>query len=125
MRVALLTRAVFGLHGYGGMERHVLELARFLAAAGVRPTIVTMPPTHRVEWTEPGVELQIVASPRLPLRGIPDRVTNYPYWSRLAGQKVAEQDLDEAHAQRLSVWGYSRLLRGRKTGQQEVHRQAR
>jgi hypothetical protein len=74
MRIALISRAVFGLHGYGGMERHVRELARFLARAGGEPTIVTMPSEHAAAWNEPGVELQIIEAARLPLRGIPDRV---------------------------------------------------
>ena len=110
MRVALLTRAVFGLHGYGGMERHVLELARFLTRAGVETTVVTTPPTRAAEWTEPGVRLQIVESPRLPLRGIPDRVVNYPYWSERAGEFLAGQNFDVVHAQGLSGWGYARRL---------------
>ncbi len=110
MKVALLTRAIFGLHGYGGMERHVLELARFLTRAGVDVTIVTMPPTYQGEWAEPGVKLQIVESPRLPLRGIPDRVINYPYWSEHAGEFLAGQDFDLVHAQGLSGWGYARRL---------------
>ena len=31
MRVALVARSVFPLHGYGGLERHVYDLARALA----------------------------------------------------------------------------------------------
>ena len=119
MRIALLSRAVFGLHGYGGMERHVQELARFLTRAGVEVTLVTMPPTVRQpqasptedEWNEPGVELLFITAPRLPLRGIPDRVVNYPYWTRAAGAFLAGKDFDLVHAQGLSGWGYARLLR--------------
>ncbi len=114
MRVALLSRAVFGLHGYGGMERHVTELARFLARAGVRVTVVTTPPTRDAQWNEPGVECQIITAPRLPLRGIPNRVINYPIWSRRAGHYVARNNFDVVHAQGLSGWGYSNTLaRGR------------
>ncbi|MGB8648639.1 MAG: glycosyltransferase family 4 protein [Anaerolineae bacterium] len=110
MRVALISRAVFGLHGYGGMERHVLELARFLHRAGAEVTLVTMPPHRQAEWTEPGIDLQVVTASRLPLRGIADRVTNYPYWSRAAGELVASRPFDVVHAQGLSGWGYARLL---------------
>ncbi len=110
MRIALVSRAVFGLHGYGGMERHVLELARFLHRAGAEVTVVTMPPHRGAEWTEPGVELQVVKASRLPLRGIPDRITNYPYWSRAAGEFIAGQKFDLVHAQGLSAWGYARQL---------------
>jgi glycogen(starch) synthase len=118
MHIALLSRAVFGLHGYGGMERHVRELARFLARAGVQVTLVTMPPTVRQtasaadgsEWDEPDIELLFVTAPRLPLRGIADRVVNYPYWTRAAGAYLASRNFDLVHAQGLSGWGYARLL---------------
>ena len=33
MKVALVARSVFPLHGYGGLERHVYDLARALAGA--------------------------------------------------------------------------------------------
>lgn len=118
MRIALLSRAVFGLHGYGGMERHVQELARFLTRSGVEVTLVTMPPNARMpqtsargdEWIEPGVEIRFVLAPRLPLRGIADRVLNYPNWTRAAGKYLATQNFDLVHAQGLSGWGYARLL---------------
>jgi glycogen(starch) synthase len=100
------------------MERHVQELARFLARAGVEVTLLTMPPFARQtrdgtgagEWDEPGVELQFVAAPRLPLRGIADRVVNYPYWTRAAGAYLAGKNFDLVHAQGMSGWGYARLL---------------
>lgn len=118
MRIALLSRAVFGIHGYGGMERHVRELARFLARAGMQVSLVTMPPPVRktpspadgCEWDEPDIELLFVAAPRLPLRGIADRVVNYPYWTRAAGAYLATRNFDLVHAQGLSGWGYARLL---------------
>jgi glycogen synthase len=118
MHIALVSRAVFGLHGYGGMERHVQELARFLARAGMEVTLVTMPPTvHKPpsaadtsSWDEPGIELIFVTAPRLPLRGIANRVVNYPYWTRAAGAYLASRNFDVVHAQGLSGWGYSRLL---------------
>lgn len=115
MKIALVSRAVFGVHGYGGMERHVQELARFLARAGVEVTVITRPPAHQGTsgadaWNEPGVELVFISAARLPLRGIPDRVLNYPYWTRAAGAYIASKDFDLVHAQGLAGWGYSRLL---------------
>ncbi len=110
MRIALLTRAIFGLHGYGGLERHVLDLARFLVRSGQNVTVVTMPPRRPRPWAEPGVQLQVVAAPRLPLRGIPDRVINYPYWSRFAAAYIAGERFDLVHAHGLAGWGYARLL---------------
>lgn len=110
MHIALLTRAVFGLHGYGGMERHVLELSRQLNRAGIRVTLVTMPPLRETEWHEPGIDLKIVDAPRLPVRGIPDRVLNYPRWSQAAARVAAALPVDLVHAQGLGGWGYAQLL---------------
>ncbi len=110
MHVALLSRAVFGLHGYGGLERHALELARHLTRAGVRVTIVTMPPTRDAQWHEPGIDLKIVDAPRLPLRGIADRVINYPRWSQAAARVIASLPVDLVHAQGVGGIGYAQLL---------------
>lgn len=110
MHIALASRAVFGLHGYGGMERHVLELARHLTRSGVRVTLVTMPPTRDSQWHEPGIELKIVESPRLPVRGIADRVINYPRWSQAAARVIAALPVDVVHVQGAGGYGYAQLL---------------
>jgi len=44
MRVAVVARAVFPLHGYGGLERSVYDLTRALAGRGVDVTLITPPP---------------------------------------------------------------------------------
>jgi hypothetical protein len=44
VKVALLARSVFPIHGYGGLERHVYDLARALAERGVEVTLITPPP---------------------------------------------------------------------------------
>ena len=41
LRVAVVARSVFPLHGLGGLERHVYDLVRFLADAGVETTLIT------------------------------------------------------------------------------------
>ncbi len=110
MHIALLSRAVFGLHGYGGMERHVLELARHLTRANVRVTIITMPPTRDAQWHEPGIDLKIVDVPRLPVNGIADRVLNYPRWSQAAARVAAALPVDLVHAQGAGGYGYAQLL---------------
>ena len=110
MHVAILSRAVFGLHGYGGMERHVLELARHLTRVNTRVTVVTMPPTRDAQWHEPGIDLKIVDSPRVPARGIADRVLNYPRWSQAAAREVAALPVDLVHVQGMGGYGYAQLL---------------
>ncbi len=46
MRVAMLARVVFPLHGFGGIERHVFHLVTHLARLGVRVTLYVQPPTE-------------------------------------------------------------------------------
>ncbi len=110
MQIALISRAVFGLHGYGGMERHVLELARHLTRAQVRVTIVTMPPTRGAQWHEPGIDLKIAEAARLPVRGVADRVLNYPRWSQAAARVAAALPVDLVHVQGVGGYGYAQLL---------------
>jgi len=40
MKVALVARSVFPLHGYGGLERSVHDLVRHLAIRGVDVTLI-------------------------------------------------------------------------------------
>ena len=44
LRVAITARSVFPLHGLGGLERSVYDLARHLARNGVRVTLITRTP---------------------------------------------------------------------------------
>ena len=45
-RVAIVSRAVYPLHGLGGLERSVYDLVRHVAEAGVEVTLITRPPTR-------------------------------------------------------------------------------
>jgi len=44
LRVAVLARSVYPLHGIGGLERHVYDLVRHLIAHDVHVTLITKPP---------------------------------------------------------------------------------
>ena len=44
VRVAVVARSVFPLHGHGGLERHVYDLVRHLARAGAIVTLITRTP---------------------------------------------------------------------------------
>src|SRR5262245_58126955 len=46
LRVAMLARVVFPLHGFGGIERHVFHLVTHLARLGVRVTLYVQNPTE-------------------------------------------------------------------------------
>ncbi|HVQ42659.1 MAG TPA: hypothetical protein VMS54_10640, partial [Vicinamibacterales bacterium] len=56
IRVAVVARAVFPLHGLGGLERSVYDLVRYLARAGAEVTLITRPPTQAgSSIDEPGI----------------------------------------------------------------------
>lgn len=117
IRVAMLARVVFPLHGYGGIERHVFHLVTHLARLGVRVTLYVQPPTPenrelRAENRSgqdasrfsvlgsgphpalPGVERVIFlrydyTSPVLRPNSILGRQINYPWYSWQLGRLAA------------------------------------
>lgn len=105
MKVALLSRAVFPLHGHGGLERHVGSLKRHLERAGCELRVFTSPPRHAL--SEPRDETYVF----VPYRTLPwprrqgfvvaDRNTNYLIWSLRAARELLstfEPDIVQADA---------------------------
>ncbi len=95
--VALLVRAVYPLHGVGGLERYADDLVRHLLGAGVRITLITQRPTDvrspaMDDWlTRDGLTTHFVPYRTFPFanrRGttILDRSTAYPLFGWRAGQ---------------------------------------
>ena len=127
MRVAVLARAVFPLHGYGGLERHVYDLVRALIERDVQVTLIAPPPsTPHVDSASvhPDLVAEFVPYRTFPLavrRGttVIDRSTAYPYWGLRAGRRAVElvRDgrIDLVHGFGASVLGYARARR-RGTG---------
>ena len=122
MKVALLARAVYPLHGYGGLERHVYDLARALGDRGLTVTLITPPPTVRLDTADaaihPAVRLDFVPYHTFPLAGrrgttVLDRSTAYPLWGLRAGRRaldlVGRGDADIVHGLGASVLGYARV----------------
>src|SRR5215207_8862778 len=105
LRVAMLARVVFPLHGFGGIERHVFHLVTHLARLGVRVTLYVQEPTtdHRPPTTDhrpaaiaelPGVESVVFlrydyTSPYLRPNAILGRQLNYPWYSWRLGRAAA------------------------------------
>jgi glycogen synthase len=119
LRVAMLARVVFPLHGFGGIERHVFHLVTHLARLGVRVTLYVQAPTtgleQRTKNTEqtgsgngrrttdygpqtmdelPGVESVVFlrydyTSPFLRPNAILGRQVNYPWYSWRLGLAAA------------------------------------
>jgi glycogen(starch) synthase len=126
MKVALVARSVFPLHGYGGLERHVYDLARALAERDVAVTLITRPPADDQEWTEPSVQVEFVPYHTFPGAGrrgttVLDRSTAYPLFGLRAGRRafdlVRDGRADIVHGLGASVLGYARArLRARGAG---------
>jgi glycosyltransferase involved in cell wall biosynthesis len=118
IRVAVVARSIFPLHGYGGLERHVYDLVRHLSARDVRVTLVTRPPTHECahERASGAAKIRFVPYRTFPFAGrrgttILDRSTAYPLFGlragRLAGQLVRRGEVDLVHGLGASVLGYA------------------
>jgi glycosyltransferase involved in cell wall biosynthesis len=130
MRVALLTRAVFPLHGYGGLERHVYDLARALIDRGVEVTLITPPPSSpdlTMSAIHPALGGEFIPYRTFPMAGrrgttVLDRSTAYPIWGLRAGRRalelVREKRIDIVHGFGASVLGYARLRRHTATARE-------
>jgi glycosyltransferase involved in cell wall biosynthesis len=125
IRVAMLARVVFPLHGFGGIERHVFHLVTHLARLGVDVTLFVQPPAEKAPQTTNGEQpeesplagpLSLVylrydyTSPYLRPNSILGRQINYPWYSwqlGLAAAKGARRGAyDVVHAQGLCAFGY-------------------
>jgi glycogen synthase len=120
LRVAVLARSVFPLHGVGGLERHVYDLVRHLTGAGTQVTLITKAPTADAKTVADAlgnVSLRTVPYTTFPFAGqrwttILDRDTAYPLFGeragRLAAQLVHEGTIDIVHGLGASALGYAR-----------------
>jgi glycosyltransferase involved in cell wall biosynthesis len=119
LRVAVVARSVFPLHGHGGLERHVYDLVRYLADAGVDITLITRPAKtpHGPDAIHPRITLRTVPYRTFPLAGrrgttVIDRSTAYPLFGlragRLAWELVRDGKIDIVHGLGASVLGYAR-----------------
>ncbi len=130
LRVAMLARVVFPLHGFGGIERHVYHLTTHLARQGVAVTLYVQQPSTRlsadVSDQAAAHNLQALmrnirflrydyTSPYLRPNSIPGRQINYPWYSwqlgHQAAQGVYQGEFDIVHAQGLCAFGYGYMRR--------------
>ncbi len=124
MRVALVARSVYPLHGFGGLERHVYDLARALADRDIEVTLITRPPVRGREWSasavHPAVRAEFVPYRTFPLAGrrgstVLDRSTAYPIFGLRAGRRALDMvttgHADVVHGLGASVLGYARARR--------------
>jgi len=124
MRVALLSRAVFPLHGYGGLERHVAALEKYLRLEGCDVTLYTSPPASDKRAKREGtrfVPYRMIPWPRRKGFAILDRDTNYLAWSLRAARRLLSDDrADIIQADGGAGFGYA-LLAGAKSPPLVLH----
>ena len=127
LRVAMLARVVFPLHGFGGIERHVFHLVTHLARLGVDITLYVQSRPTSTPGTREQSELAAAAilealvprkifvrydytSPVLRPNSILGRQLNYPWYSWQIGLRAAAAArrgaYDVVHAQGLCALGY-------------------
>lgn len=119
LRVAVVARSVFPLHGLGGLERSVYDLVRHLASGGIDVTLITRTPAQPVapDAIDPRITTVFVPYKTFPLAGrrgttVIDRSTAYPLFGERAGKVafdlVERGAIDVVHGFGASVLGYAR-----------------
>ena len=131
LRVAVVARAAFPLHGFGGLERHVYDLLRHHLADGMRVILVTRPPAPSARTREARDAWSALAADAaftpcfVPYRTFPlagrrgttviDRSTAYPLFGLRAGRQAARLvragEADIVYGVGASVLGYARARR--------------
>jgi glycosyltransferase involved in cell wall biosynthesis len=123
IRVAMLARVVYPLHGFGGIERHVGHLVTHLARLGIAgtlyvqatpdgrpPTAAELPALADGRWSVALLRYDRTA-PLLPPNGILGRQINYPWYSwqlgALAAAAVRRGTFHIVHSQGLCATGYA------------------
>lgn len=121
LRVAMLARVIWPLHGYGGIERHVYHLTTHLAKLGVAVTLYVQdaPDPTQLEMLTPFMQVRTLrydyTSPMLRPNSILGRQINYPRYSMELGRVVVRAAhagaFDIIHSQGLCAFGYAWLRR--------------
>ncbi len=117
IRVALLARVVYPLHGFGGIERHVFHLTTHLARLGVAVTLYVQETDDSNGLAQLRTQMQVetlrydYTSPYLRPNSILGRQINYPRYTRTQGAQVARAVVNGAfdivHTQGLCAYGYA------------------
>jgi glycogen(starch) synthase len=120
LRVAVVARAVFPIHGVGGLERSVFDLVEYLARSDVDVTLITRRGKEATPGLDKRVAVTFVPYRTFPLAGrrgttVLDRSTAYPLFGERAGRAawelVRDGRVDIVHGFGASVLGYARRRR--------------
>lgn len=111
MNLVIVSRAIYPLHGYGGMERHCHDWILTMAELGCTINVITMPPEHEYSAFPNSVRFHFI--PGKPARKIFERVTSYPKWvddvRSFLSQLLMRESIDAIYANGLSIAGCTGL----------------
>lgn len=116
IRVAMLARAVWPLHGYGGIERHIYHLTTHLAKRGLDVTLFVQESADSAGLAMLRSQMRVevsrydYTSPYLRPNSIIGRQLNYPRYTLAQGaslvQRIRNGEFDVVHSQGLCAFGY-------------------
>jgi glycosyltransferase involved in cell wall biosynthesis len=107
MNLMLLTRSLYPIHGYGGMERHCFDWIQSLSKLGCTIYVVTMPPKEGSVLSDFPKEVSFYFLPGQEARSVIQRITSYPAWVYRVGnflkELTGELKLDAIYANGLAA----------------------
>lgn len=80
MELILVSRAIYPIHGFGGMERHCHDWIHAMSEKGCRVHVITMPPITQIGLSEFPKDTCFYFIPGHPARTVLRRITIYPRW---------------------------------------------
>ncbi len=123
IRLAIISRAVFPHHGFGGLERHLYYQIKHLASHNVEVHVITKPPLKGLKSTDTGNvdNIHYIYADRRPFpvpikKGfiILDRILNYPFLCREFAEKMlslnSQKKLDAVISHGLTGWGIAKAI---------------
>ena len=111
MNLVIVSRAIYPLHGFGGMERHCHDWILTMAELGCTINVITMPPDHEFSGFPTSVHFHFI--PGKPARKIFERITSYPKWvddvRSFLSQLIKKESVDAIYANGLAIAGCTGL----------------
>lgn len=107
MNLVIVSRAIYPLHGYGGLERHCHDWIITMAELGCTVNVITMPPNHGYSEFPNSVRFHFI--PGKPARNVFERITSYPKWvddvRSFLPQLLKKESVDAIYANGLAIAG--------------------
>lgn len=107
MELILVSRAIYPLHGYGGMERHCHDWILAMAQNGCKIHVLTMTPRDAAGLALFPPQVAFYFIPGTPARSVLQRITSYPQWiervRQFLGNMLLQRSYDAIYAQGLAA----------------------